>query len=185
MKIYQVDAFTDEPFKGNPAAVCILSELKDNRWMQNVANEMNLSETAFFYKEEKGYNLRWFTPEHEEDLCGHATLASAFVLWKTQRVSEGKKINFRTRSGLLTAEKNNEWIEINLPLEAEKEVESEELVKNIKPDFQLLENLKSRGVIVTSKSSSKKYDFISRFLAYQASERGGAIKVRLDEKNLT
>ena len=85
MEIYQVDAFTDQAFKGNPAAVCLLTELKEDSWMQNVASEMNLSETAFLYKEDKGYNLRWFTPEHEEELCGHATLASAHVLWGNQK----------------------------------------------------------------------------------------------------
>lgn len=241
MEIYQVDAFTNKPFKGNPAAVCILSELKDDSWMQNVANEMNLSETAFLYKEKEGYNLRWFT-QKQEDLCGHATLASAYVLWETQRVSKDEEISFNTKSGLLTAKKNEEWIELNFPTEAEKEVEapdmlikalgikpkytgrnrldflveveSEEVVRNIRPDFKLLENVKTRGVIVTSKSSSKKYDFISRFftsevgtnedpvtgsahcclapfwekklnknefLAYQASERGGIIKVRLEK----
>ncbi len=100
---FQVDAFADRPFAGNPAAVCLLSEAKADHWMQAVGQEMNLSETAFLLKEGDGYRLRWFTPKVEVDLCGHATLASAHVLWTETQVSPADPIRFHTRSGLLTA----------------------------------------------------------------------------------
>ncbi len=245
MKIFQVDAFTEKAFKGNPAAVCLLSELKEDLWMQNVAAEMNLSETAFLYKEDQGYNLRWFTPEHEEELCGHATLASAHVLWETEMVKEDEEIKFQTKSGVLSARKNGEWIEMDFPVEIEEkvkssdkikealgvepkyvgknrldllvEVTSEDIVRGITPDFKLLKELDTRGVIVTSRANSEEYDFVSRFfapgvgvnedpvtgsahcclgpywqdklnknefLAYQASKRGGIIKVRVGENRV-
>src|SRR5512136_2099587 len=101
--IYQVDAFTDKPFAGNPAAVCILSAPADEKWMQDVAREMNLSETAFICREDNGFRLRWFTPAVEVDLCGHATLASAHVLWEKGYLTRREQIRFHTRSGLLTA----------------------------------------------------------------------------------
>jgi PhzF family phenazine biosynthesis protein len=103
MTIYQVDSFTDKPFSGNPAAVCITNGLQDEGWMQNVAREMNLSETAFLYKQAEGYNLRWFTPAVEIELCGHATLASAHVLWEVGFLEPGQQANFHTLSGILTA----------------------------------------------------------------------------------
>ena len=121
MKIYQVDAFTNQPFAGNPAAVCILTEQRDEKWMQNVAKEMNLSETAFLYKQEDGYNLRWFTPAVEVDLCGHATLASAHILWGKGYLDKNTTARFHTRSGLLTAEINGDWIQLNFPVQEEKE----------------------------------------------------------------
>ncbi|MGL5795508.1 MAG: PhzF family phenazine biosynthesis protein, partial [Waterburya sp.] len=101
--IIQVDAFTNQIFQGNPAAVCILQTAQNERWMQSVAQEMNLSETAFLIKQEQDYNLRWFTPTTEVPLCGHATLASAHVLWTEGYASTGQTINFQTKSGLLTA----------------------------------------------------------------------------------
>ena len=101
--LFQVDAFTERAFAGNPAAVCLLPEPRDDRWMQAVASEMNLSETAFLLAEGDGYRLRWFTPEVEVDLCGHATPASAHVLWTEGRVSPTSTINFYTKSGLLKA----------------------------------------------------------------------------------
>jgi PhzF family phenazine biosynthesis protein len=104
LKIFQVDAFTDKPFSGNPAAVCILPEARDEIWMQKVAREMNLSETAFLHEQEDGFNLRWFTPSVEVDLCGHATLASAHILWEAGMLTRQQQARFYTRSGLLTAE---------------------------------------------------------------------------------
>ncbi|MDW7673549.1 MAG: PhzF family phenazine biosynthesis protein, partial [Bacillota bacterium] len=193
LSIYQVDAFTDKPFFGNPAAVCVLPEKAGEDWMQKVAMEMNLSETAFLYREGEGYNLRWFTPTTEVDLCGHATLASAHILWEKNYIEPDQEVEFYSRSGLLTAKKNNGWIELNFPLQLEQEaaapaglveslgvkplylgynlsdylveVESEETLKEIKPDFGLLGKVQCRGVIVTCKSNSQEYDFISRFFA--------------------
>ena len=193
--IIQVDAFTNKPFAGNPAAVCVLAEACDEQWMQQVAQEMNLAETAFLVKQDDGYSLRWFTPLVEVDLCGHATLASAHVLWETGQVSAGTQVRFHTRSGLLTADQKGEWIELNFPIKAAQsvdepahllqalgvpaqyigknqfdylvEVDSEEVVRNIRPNFSLLAMLPVRGVIVTSRASSEGYDFVSRFFAPQ------------------
>jgi PhzF family phenazine biosynthesis protein len=103
LKITQVDAFTSQPFRGNPAAVCILPQPRDGSWMQLVAREMNLSETAFLNRQNDGYRLRWFTPTVEVALCGHATLASAHVLWEEGHLSSGEQAHFHTQSGLLTA----------------------------------------------------------------------------------
>src|SRR5262245_32377855 len=98
-----VDAFTDEPFAGNPAAVCILERPADETWMRNVAREMNLSETAFLHPEADGYRLRWLTPAVEVELCGHATLASAHVLWEMNKLKPEQPAAFDTRSGMLSA----------------------------------------------------------------------------------
>ena len=193
MTIYQVDSFTDKPFSGNPAAVCIMDELQDESWMQNVAREMNLSETAFLHKQAEGYNLRWFTPAVEVELCGHATLASAHVLWEIGLLGPGEQAIFHTLSGHLAALQKGKWIEMNFPAKIEEqavapvgliealgvpvkyvgknqfdylvEVESEEIVRNIKPDFGLLLSVAARGVIVTSLVDSHEYDFVSRFFA--------------------
>lgn len=239
--IFQVDAFTNRPFSGNPAAVCILDEPKDELWMQDVAKEMNLSETAFLKRKGEGFNLRWFTPAVEVDLCGHATLASAHVLWEGGYMRPEQQIKFDTRSGTLTARRNDEWIELDFPSEPEEEadapselikalgitpvyvgrnrfdyiveVDSEETVRNLKPDFLSLAEVETRGIIVTSRSSAKGYDFVSRFFAprvginedpvtgsahcclapfwksrlkkdeftaYQASSRGGVVRVRVN-----
>src|SRR5215469_12557426 len=124
IEIVQVDAFTDTPFRGNPAAVCFLEEAREVAWMQNVALEMNLSETAFLVPRAKqnggeGWpteiDLRWFTPAAEVDLCGHATLASAHALWKTGRLSGDTRASFHTRSGVLMAERRGDWIERDFP----------------------------------------------------------------------
>jgi PhzF family phenazine biosynthesis protein len=193
--IIQVDAFTSKPFTGNPAAVCILDELKDDAWMQNVAREMNLSETAFLLKRPDGYDLRWFTPEAEVDLCGHATLASAHVLWQDGHLQPGEEARFFTRSGLLLARLKPEgWIEMDFPSEPEHlaaappelitalgvgppvyvgrnrfdylvEIESERELRALRPDFTLLGTIPMRGVIVTCRSVTKDYDFVSRFFA--------------------
>lgn len=190
MNIYIVDAFTEKPYRGNPAAVCILESEPSAQWMQEVANEMNLSETAFLLEQDGEFSLRWFTPETEVDLCGHATLASAHVLWK-EGYSSNKELRFRTKSGILTANQKGDWIQMNFPLEeAEQdnsppdelilglgsahtyvgrnrldyliEVEDEEVVKNLQPDFSLWKLVSSRGVIVTSRSDRPHVDFVSR-----------------------
>lgn len=238
-EIFQVDAFTNRPFAGNPAAVCILPQPKDDDWMQNVAQEMNLSETAFLLRQDDGsYNLRWFTPATEVPLCGHATLASAHVLWERGYLQLQGTARFHTLSGLLTAKRAGEWIELDFPLQIPNvveipadlitalgtkpkyvgethrnylvELDSEATVRNLQPDFSLLKTLPVQGVIVTSKATTPEYDFVSRyfapavgidedpvtgsahcclapywrdrlekdnFLAYQASARGGVIKV--------
>jgi PhzF family phenazine biosynthesis protein len=241
VKIYQVDAFTQEPFKGNPAAVCLLTEPGEAAWMQNVAREMNLSETAFLHRQQAGFHLRWFTPSVEVDLCGHATLASAHILWETGLLDVQEGARFQTRSGLLTAERREEGIELDFPATPEEqavpppelsqvlgasfnyagrskfdylvEVASEEVVRALRPDFALLRRIPVRGIIVTSRATSSGYDFVSRFFAptvgvdedpvtgsahcclgpywfrrlgkkdlvgYQASERGGVVRVRVD-----
>ncbi|MBW4678002.1 MAG: PhzF family phenazine biosynthesis protein [Desmonostoc geniculatum HA4340-LM1] len=240
--ITQVDAFTNTPFTGNPAAVCILPNPQDDIWMQNVAQEMNLSETAFLVKQNDGFNLRWFTPMVEVPLCGHATLASAHVLWSEGHLLSDEVARFYTKSGLLVAKLQGEWIELDFPVNHSKptiappelsqalgvpykavlqnslsylvELESEESVRQIQPNFQLLKTLPVADVIVTSTAdSNSEYDFVSRFfapgvgidedpvtgaahcclaafwrdrlhkdefLAYQASSRGGVVKVYYD-----
>lgn len=193
MKIYQVDAFTDKIFSGNPAGVCILPAVKDDTWMQNVASEMNLSETAFLIKKEDGFNLRWFAPKREVDLCGHATLASAHILYETGIADKTKEIRFFTKSGVLKASGKDDFIELDFPLEEDKEtdaphglleglkakavyvgknrmdyiveVESEDIVRSIQPDFEVLKKIAARGIIVTSSSSKSGIDFVSRFFA--------------------
>src|SRR5205814_548624 len=108
LRLFQIDAFTDRPFRGNPAAVCLLDRERDAEWMQHVAAEMNLAETAFLLGREDGYSLRWFTPAVEVDLCGHATLASAHALWQEHLLGERDTARFHTRSGLLTAERQGD-----------------------------------------------------------------------------
>lgn len=193
MPIYQVDAFNSEPFHGNPAGVCLLSQPQSDEWMQNVAREMNLSETAFLLPEGDAYRLRWFTPAVEVDLCGHATLASAHVLWESGKASKDQELRFNTRSGLLTARRVGGWIELNFPVTPVEptpapagleemlgckftfcgksifdylvEVENEATVRNLKPDFIRLKELPARGIIVTSQATTPGYDFVSRFFA--------------------
>ena len=238
--LVQVDAFTDKPFKGNPAAVCILPSVREDRWMQDVAAEMNLSETAFLLEQGDGYSLRWFTPLTEVDLCGHATLASAHALWEFGHLPAHRQARFYTRSGLLTAVYKGAWIEMDFPaapavkVTAPKnlfsalgianacvgfngvdylvEVESPQIVNSLSPNFGLLQSVEARGIIATSIGNSSEYDFVSRFFAprvginedpvtgsahcclgpywadrlgktellgYQASARGGIVKVRL------
>src|SRR5207302_1073442 len=115
IRIVQVDAFTNKPFAGNPAAVCVLRETPDEKWMRDVAREMNLSETAFLVPQDGGYNLRWLTPAVEVALCGHATVAAAHVLWQDGYLPEGQQARFHTRSGLLTADRRGDWIELDFP----------------------------------------------------------------------
>ncbi len=121
MKIYQVDAFTERPFAGNPAAVCILDDRRDETWMRQVAREMNLSETAFLRRDGEGYELRWFTPTVEVELCGHATLASAHILWETGLLPGDRAAIFATRSGRLAASRRDGWIELDFPYERAEE----------------------------------------------------------------
>ena len=192
-KIYQVDAFTQEKFKGNPAAVCLLDSPAEESWMQLVAAEMNLSETAFIHPAKDGFDLRWFTPTVEVDLCGHATLACAFVLYEEGLFAPDQKIRFHTKSGLLTATQNADLLEMDFPAEPGEEfmpppilmralgvtavsaqqnrmdilieASGEEAVRALEPDFQALTEIPSRGIIVTSPSDNPEYDFISRFFA--------------------
>src|ERR1700676_3568846 len=115
LAITQIDAFTERPFAGNPAAVCLLEKPPEDSWMQLVAREMNLSETAFLLPREDGFGLRWFTPTVEVDLCGHATLASAHFLWEQGHLGADQSARFQTRSGVLAAEKHGNWIEMDFP----------------------------------------------------------------------
>jgi predicted PhzF superfamily epimerase YddE/YHI9 len=240
-RITQVDAFTDRPFTGNPAAVCLLPSPRDSTWMQHVAQEMNLAETAFLVRRPDGFDLRWFTPALEVDLCGHATLASAHVLWDEGHLPASKTAQFHTRSGRLTASRRGSMIWLDFPATPSRpvdvppelrdgirepmlyvgrtsfdylvELESELQVRSLEPDLGALARLGTRGVIVTAGSADPAFDFVSRFFApgsgiaedpvtgsahcglgpfwaarlgkkelvgYQASSRGGAVRVRLD-----
>ncbi len=191
--IFQVDAFSEKPFSGNPAAVCLLEEEKDDNWLRDMAAEMNLSETAYLWQLEKGYRLRWFTPTAEVDLCGHATLASAHVLWETRRIDSEEMVEFSTLSGTLKAKQKEGWIELDFPAENEESapipleleqalkispeyfgknrmdglvlLRSEEEILKLKPDFEILSQIEVRGIIATAPSSSKDFDFVSRFFA--------------------
>jgi PhzF family phenazine biosynthesis protein len=194
-RITVVDAFTDRPFAGNPAAVCVLSAPAPEEWMRQVAREMNLAETAFLHRIEDGFALRWFTPTVEVDLCGHATLASAHVLWQDAHLPETETARFHTRSGLLSARREGDRIVLDFPatpaIEAPLphdvlpalgvseacwtgknrfdylvEVARESEVRALTPDQSILARLGVRGVIVTSRADKgKPYDFVSRFFA--------------------
>ncbi len=193
----QVDAFVvpgSRGFSGNPAGVCLLDGAREDAWMQGVAAEMNLAETAFLRKRADGYDLRWFTPVVEVDLCGHATLASAHALWEQGLLGPDEPARFHTRSGLLTARACGEQIELDFPAEPAKatdppadllaglggvavrriarnrfdylvELESEEAVRSLDPDFRTLRRLGERGVIATAQSDAGGFDFVSRFFA--------------------
>jgi PhzF family phenazine biosynthesis protein len=191
--IVQVDSFTAEPFRGNPAGVCVLEEDREAAWMQDVAREMNLAETAFLRARADGFSLRWFTPAVEVDLCGHATLAAAHVLWETRRLDAAAVARFHTRSGLLTAKRQGDWIEMDFPATPVEETappaglleilgvsaryvgrskfdylveaESEAAVRAAQPDFHRLRSVGTRGVIVTAPSERAEDDFVSRFFA--------------------
>ncbi len=190
-----VDAFASGPFSGNPAAVCRLREPASEDWMQAVASEMNLAETAFLHPEADGYRLRWFTPAAEVDLCGHATLASAHILWEEGHLAPDAVARFQTLSGVLMARRDGDWIELDFPAEPPDEIEppaplrdglhgagtwfgknrmdyfvlvpSEEVLRGLEPDMQALRSLGLRGVIVTAEDESEdgRYDFVSRFFA--------------------
>ncbi len=210
--------------------------------MQYIAREMNLSETAFLFKEKNHYNLRWFTPATEVELCGHATLASAYILWQFGYLKPDEQVKFKTLSGLLSAEKEGKVIVLDFPAQPERsasmpaglkealgitpkhvginqfdyllELDSEQMVRNLQPDFALLKQVQSRGIIVTARADSDQTDFVSRFFApavgidedpvtgsahcclgpywakklnkklligYQASERGGFVRIEIKE----
>ena len=194
MRLFQIDAFADAPFTGNPAAVCLLGDAhRDDAWMQNVAAEMNLSETAFVRRQDGDWSLRWFTPTIEVALCGHATLASAQALFEEGSLVPGGTAAFHTKSGLLTARHAGELIELDLPAKVAKrseppdgliealgahpvsvarnefdclvEMATEDDVRALKPDHAMLRRIPVRGVIVTSRASTKGFDFVSRFFA--------------------
>lgn len=244
--LHIVDSFTAKPFAGNPAAVCVLDQPAEERRMQLVAREMNLSETSFLHPIEGGFSLRWFTPAVEVKLCGHATLAAAFTLWESGVLQPNEAARFFTLSGWLTCHRVGSLIEMNFPAKVCQpcelptglgdslgcnllscgcngmdylvEVENETTLHSLKPNFTELSRLAVRGVIVTCRSTSPEYDFLSRFFApaagvnedpvtgsahcalgpywqaklgktqfkaYQASERGGVVKLRvLDDRVL-
>jgi len=191
--IVQVDAFSDRPYAGNPAAVCILDAARSDDWMQSVAMEMNLPETAFLVREGEAYRLRWFTPTVEVDLCGHATLASAHVLWENGTLGTDEKAFFDTRSGRLSAARQDDLIVLDFPAKAGTpaeapdgmiealgvqpvaiqrnafdylvEVENAEQVRAVNPDLTRLASVRTRGVIVTARGDQPGVDFISRFFA--------------------
>ena len=193
IRCWQVDAFTNRPFAGNPAAICWLESEADPIWMQSVASEMNLSETAFVRRLPDGLELRWFTPTVEVDLCGHATLATAHALWSSDLVPQGKPLCFHTRSGVLTCTQNGDFIELDFPATPPTAVPitsalsealgaepsylgkscfdylavfaSAEAVRSLKPDFRKLEKIPVRGVIVTAPADDPSFDFVSRFFA--------------------
>lgn len=245
LKIFTVDAFTDKMFSGNPAAVCLLDSDIDEKLMLSIAAEMNLSETAFVKKltDQEGFSLRWFTPKSEVELCGHATLSAAHILWQEKMIRSDEEAVFLTVfKGKLTTRNTDEGIELNFPVnvpaaaesfaELESalgikpvnlsvtdhhyiiEMNSEEDVSNVKPDFKALEKLEKYGTIITAAAENKNYDFVSRFFApvkgipedpvtgsahcvltpywskklnkssmkaFQASERGGYLKVTLKD----
>jgi PhzF family phenazine biosynthesis protein len=237
--LFQVDSFTDKPFAGNPAAVCLLPEARDPAWMQAVAAEMNLSETAFLVARPDGFDLRWFTPTVEVDLCGHATLASAHILWEQGLQTHDQPLHFSSKSGRLSAQRAGAWIELDFPADPVEpvkpepdilrslgaqarsfvrgrigyllELESEAQVRELEPDFAALAAACKTGVMVTAAAQTAPYDFVSRFfgpslgidedpvtgsahctlatywqqrlgksefLAFQASARGGVVRVR-------
>ena len=141
VKIFQVDAFTDTPFSGNPAAVCLLAGERSAKWMQDVAAEMNLSETAFLWPLTEGYSLRWFTPATEVDLCGHATLASAHTLWESGTLDKSQPAIFFTRSGKLTAVLEDDGIEMDFPASEAETAAGYTVTWSLKNKWQLLPNL--------------------------------------------
>ncbi len=242
MKIYQVDAFTGKPFRGNPAAVCLLKEPRSDDWMQQVAADMNLSETAFVEERGGDFGLRWFTPKVEVNLCGHATLASAHILYETGALGPDRIARFQTRSGLLACHCDGAYITMNFPADPVRsilitdlfqealgarivyagkgvsdilvELETEERVRKLQPRMGMVARFPSRGVIVTAQCADGPHDFVSRFfapqvgiaedpvtgsahctlasywasrlektefLAWQASPRGGEVKLKLEE----
>jgi PhzF family phenazine biosynthesis protein len=213
--------------------------------MQKVASEMNLADTAFLYQQKDGFDLRWFTPSVEVQLCGHATLASAYFLWEEGYLKPSNQARFYTKSGLLKANNQGKWISLDFPIEIETptiapsnlieslgvtptyigknrfdyivEVESEDIVRKVTPNFELLKTIPARGITITSRSASSEFDFVSRFFgprsgvnedpvtgsshcylgpfwkkrlnknkltAYQASSRGGIIRIRVGDNRI-
>ncbi|URR35982.1 PhzF family phenazine biosynthesis protein [Thermosynechococcus sp. HN-54] len=196
LPLYQVDAFSQEPFRGNPAAVCVLDAFLEDATLAAIAREMNLSETAFVVPLASGFHLRWFTPVAEVDLCGHATLATAHVLWQHQGVSGD--LDFHTRSGLLQARRLGEWIALDFPQQPVTPLENQQVealivgalgitpvfmgqagsdllvelgetvaVRELTPDLAEIARLPCRGLIVTAQADDPEYDIVSRFFAPQ------------------
>lgn len=239
--LFLVDAFAEEPFAGNSAAVCLLPGPADAVWMQALAAELCQPATAFVWPVGDGFGLRWFVAAAELMLCGHGTLAAAHTLWETGRLARNAPAHFETVSGLLTAQRDGDLIALDFPAETMQEVTppphlvealgaepravlrgsmdylvelgSEAEVRAVSPDFSLLQQIETRGVIVTAPAEAGGYDCVSRFfapsvgldedavtgsahcaigpywgqrlgkttmMAYQASARGGALRVRLD-----
>lgn len=194
MRLFQIDAFTDAPFSGNPAGVCLLDgATADEQWMQNVAAEMNLSETAFVERCDGGWSLRWFTPTVEVALCGHATLATAHVMLEEGILATGGTARFHTKSGILSATQSGDLIELDFPATFPQpssppdglieaigmhplhvarsafdylvELPTEDDVRALTPDFAMLRRIPVRGVIATSRGTTREFDFVSRFFA--------------------
>ncbi|HYB86952.1 MAG TPA: PhzF family phenazine biosynthesis isomerase [Streptosporangiaceae bacterium] len=194
MRLFQVDAFTEDAFAGNPAAVCLLGGPAGARWMQSVASEMNLSETAFVEPRPDGYGLRWFTPVSEVGLCGHATLASAHVLYETGLAGPAAPVRFESVSGPLTARRDQDLLVLDFPARPAAEapppagllaalgvagpvwtgqskddfmvvLPGEDDVTGLRPDIESLATLGTRGVIVTAPAARPDADFVSRFFA--------------------
>ena len=191
LKIFQIDSFTNQPFRGNPAAVCLSDHFPPDQWMQSMAAEMNLSETAFVCPADPGYQLRWFTPTIEVDLCGHATLAAAHVLWETGTLTPTEIASFQTLSGNLSAERAGDKIILDFPSEPATsqtapaellnsvnvaplfvgknrmdyliEVGSIEDLTQLSVDYTQLKKVAARGLIVTAQSQTNDFDFWSRF----------------------
>jgi PhzF family phenazine biosynthesis protein len=190
---FVVDAFTNQPFAGNPAAVVLLDNWRDDARLQQVAMEMNLSETAFLVARSHGFELRWFTPKVEVDLCGHATLASAMVLSHLGKMADGSSVPFSTRSGELNATRSGEEFQLDFPMKRAEpatppaglvealnvrpiyigrnqydflvELESEPALRAVAPDFKLLAKVNCRGIIITAASEDPRFHFVSRFFA--------------------
>jgi PhzF family phenazine biosynthesis protein len=242
VKLFQVDSFAQSPFKGNPAAVCLLTGPADDTWMQRIAAKVNLAATAFVEPRPSSFWLRWFSPRVELTLCGHGTLAAAHVLWEEGLLDARDQARFQTVAGVLTAQREGPWIQMDFPAERERqepevpeellrglhvasaayvgknrldylvELDSDDVVAGLAPDGSVLERMPARGVIVTARGRGN-YDFVSRYfapaigidednatgsahcclgpfwasrlgksemLAFQASPRGGVIRVRLD-----
>jgi PhzF family phenazine biosynthesis protein len=192
--IYQVDAFTTQPFRGNPAGVCILDHESESAWMQNVAMEMNLSETAFVFPGKDFRIIRYYTPETEMKLCGHATLSASHILYESGMVKGNEEIRFSSKAGMLTIKKNGQWITMNFPVYPVEKMEmtpefkrvtgeeaqelytagfgwtlalmkNEEEVKNMNPHFSLMKSSVFRDLIATAPSSDPAYDFCVRCFA--------------------
>jgi PhzF family phenazine biosynthesis protein len=192
LPIYQVDAFTDKLFGGNPAAVVPLQTWLSDELMQRIASENNLSETVFYVPTSNGFHIRWFTPVIEVNLCGHATLATAYIIFKIQKYPK-EIIEFESKSGILKVKKDGNWLELDFPVMPIKPTEapegliegigkkpievynavedfmlvykSQKDIEDLSPDFGILKKVKARGIICTAKAKSKKVDFVSRFFA--------------------
>jgi PhzF family phenazine biosynthesis protein len=191
VRILQIDAFTDRPFSGNPAAVCVLDAAAADEWLAAVAREMNLSETAFLLRRRDGWSLRWFTPAIEVDLCGHATLASAHAIWE-EGLDSGAVLHFHTRSGVLTATRDADGIVLDFPAQPATPAEAPagllealgvtapvavasngsdwlveladaDYVRSLHPDMGRLAVVEARGVMVTARADDDAHDFVSRW----------------------